>query len=56
MTVHVGELTSEVVAVGEPPARTGEVSVWEEQQRIRAAMDRVRVDRCRTRDEEDGHG
>ena len=54
MTVHVGELTSEVVAVGEPPARTPEVSVWEERHRIRAALDRIHRDRCRTATE-DGH-
>jgi hypothetical protein len=53
MTVHVGELTSEVVATGEPEARAPE-SVWEEHQRIRAAMDRIHRDRCRTCDEPDG--
>lgn len=54
MTVHVGELTSEVVAVGEPPATgTPEVSAWEERERLRAALERIQRDRCRTATEED---
>ena len=49
MTVHVGELTSEVVATSEPPARgPAEVSVWEERHRIQAALERLDRDRART--------
>ncbi|GAA0460691.1 hypothetical protein Ade02nite_15030 [Paractinoplanes deccanensis] len=55
MTVHVGELTSEVVAAGEPPTRAPEVSIWEERQRLRAALERIERDRCRTATGEDGH-
>ncbi|MFC4065963.1 hypothetical protein [Actinoplanes subglobosus] len=53
MTVHVGELTSEVVTEGEPEVRTSG-NVWEERQRLRAALDRIGRDSRRTDDEPDG--
>ncbi|MGW0229329.1 hypothetical protein ACWDWO_13515 [Actinopolymorpha singaporensis] len=49
MTVHVGELTSEVVAAEEPRTPSpAEVSVWEERLRIQATLDRLARDRART--------
>ena len=49
MSLHVGELTSEVVATGEAkPAAPGEVSVWEERHRVQAILARVDRDRART--------
>lgn len=56
MTVHVGEITSEVVATGNAGADRGggdEVSVWEERRRMEAALQRLAVDRARTAT---GHG
>jgi hypothetical protein len=49
MTVHVGELSTEVVATGEPagPDRA-EVSVWEREQQLRSTVDWIACVRART--------
>lgn len=51
MTVHVGEITSEVLASGtaaDGPGPGGEVSVWEERCRTEAILERLALDRSRT--------
>jgi hypothetical protein len=55
MTVHVGEITSEVVAIDSaaPERQAGEVSEWEERCRIEAIIERLSRDRLRTAT---GHG
>jgi hypothetical protein len=58
MSVHVGELTSEVVATGEAPATAAEVSMWEQRCRMASTVDRLARDQARTATgcEHDGHG
>jgi hypothetical protein len=54
MTVHVGELTSEVVTTTtEAPAGSGSGSMWEERARTAATLERLASDRLRT---STGHG
>jgi hypothetical protein len=50
MTVHIGEVTSEVTAttVETPPAPAAEAGVWEERLRIEAIVERLARDRERT--------
>lgn len=50
MTVHVGEITSEVTATGGPPADAGEeaTTVWAERCRVEAMVERIERDRMRT--------
>jgi len=51
MTVHVGEITSEVVAMGGAAgseANGSEASVWEERCRTEATIERLARDRLRT--------
>ncbi|MGH3774190.1 MAG: hypothetical protein ACRDRR_00405 [Pseudonocardiaceae bacterium] len=50
MTVHVGEITSEVVAMGGAAGSEagGEASVWEQQCRTEATIERLARDRLRT--------
>ena len=51
MTVHVGEITSEVVAMGGAAAaggEGGEASVWEQRCRTEATIERLARDRLRT--------
>jgi hypothetical protein len=55
MTVHVGQITSEVTSVPTPvgaPAPDKE-SVWAERERIEAVIERLSMDRRRTAT---GHG
>lgn len=56
MTIHVGELTSEVVATGsgsEAAAGGGPGSKWEERAMVAATLERLTRDRLRTAT---GHG
>lgn len=55
MTVHVGEITSEVVASSTAAAsgEGGEASVWEQRCRTEATIERLARDRLRTTT---GHG
>ncbi|MDH3754612.1 MAG: hypothetical protein OEU32_12135 [Acidimicrobiia bacterium] len=51
MTVHIGEVVSEVSANGRTSAAeaaTDEESVWAERARIEALIERLARDRCRT--------
>jgi hypothetical protein len=50
MTVHVGQITSEVTVAGAPaPATEGEApTVWAERCRIEAMVERLARDRLRT--------
>lgn len=51
MTVHIGEVSSEVVAVPSPGREAGEAarpSVWEEQERLRYLAEARERDRMRT--------
>jgi hypothetical protein len=58
MSVHVGELTSEVVAAAETSAGAPEVSLWEQRCRMAATVERLARDRARTATscEHDGRG
>jgi hypothetical protein len=55
MTVHVGEITSEVVAMDStaPKQQAGEAPEWEERCRIEAMIERLARDQLRTAT---GHG
>jgi hypothetical protein len=49
MSIHVGEITSEVEATtAEPPAAEATTSVWQEQVRMDAMLERLAADRLRT--------
>jgi hypothetical protein len=52
MSVHIGEVTSEVVPEPEPAVEGGAevgASTWAEQDRFRALQERLDMDRARTR-------
>ncbi len=52
MTIHIGEVTSEVVATGGPSGAEetggGAASVWEERVRVESMLERLARDRMRT--------
>ncbi|MGW1346191.1 hypothetical protein ACWCOV_34415 [Kribbella sp. NPDC002412] len=49
MSIHIGEITSEVEATtAEPAAAEAAVSVWQERVRIEAILERLAADRLRT--------
>jgi hypothetical protein len=53
VTVHVGQITSEVTSAGagtadDPAGSGGDVSVWEERNRFEAFVERLARDRLRT--------
>jgi hypothetical protein len=49
MSIHVGEITSEVEATtAEPLAGEAAVSIWQERIRIEAMLERLAADRLRT--------
>ena len=56
MPVHIGEMVTEVVATGEPGSGpqgegTSRESGWKARERIRAGLERMAMDRLRTRAE-----
>jgi hypothetical protein len=51
MTVHVGEVVSEVVAEPGPAPATGTVATGEDPERVRELLARLRRDALRTRAE-----
>jgi hypothetical protein len=49
MSIHIGEITSEVEATtAEPAAAAATTSVWQERVRIDAMLERLAADRLRT--------
>ena len=49
MSIHIGEITSEVEATtAEPAAGESAVSVWQERIRVDAMLERLAADRLRT--------